>query len=104
MGKQRLRPIERTILRLRDDGMSTPEIGRRIGKRPGTVERILLMIDYKREHATPSETVRSTFTPLERVVMRLLRAGENYGEIGVRLGRSGSQIRRIEGYAYLKST
>lgn len=84
--------------------MSTPEIGHRIGKRPGTVERILLMIDYKLEHAIPSETVRSPLTPLERVVVKLLRAGENYGEIGVRLGRSGGQIKRIEGYAQLKST
>ena len=104
MDEVRLRPIERTILRLDGEGMSTSEIGRRIGKRPGTVRRIIIMIDYKKDLEDAPESTPSTLTPLERVVLRLKASGENYGEIGVRLGRSGAHIRRIESYALLKSS
>ena len=99
----RLRPIERIILRHRSAGMSVPDIGRRIGKRPGTVERILMMIDYKKDIEGGREPRVDTLRPLERVVARLRTSGENYGEIGSRLGRSGAQIRRIESYISFKS-
>ena len=102
MDEQRLRPIERTILRLKSSGMSLPEIARRVRKRPGTVERILLMIDYKRD-VEATEKVSEPLTPLERVVLRLREEGENHGEIGSRLGRSGAQIRRIESYIAIKT-
>ena len=49
MHETRLRPLERTILRLLGEGMSASEIGRRIGKRPGTVRRIIVMIGYKKD-------------------------------------------------------
>jgi len=38
------------------------------------------------------------------VVMRLIADGQNHGEIGSRLGRSGAQIRRIESYIVMKSS
>ena len=104
MHETRLRPLERTILRLLGEGMSTSEIGRRIGKRPGTVRRIIVMIGYKKDLEKAPEPTRSTLTPVERVILRLRASGENYGAIGVRLGRSGAHIRRIESYALLKSS
>ena len=104
MHETRLRPLERTILRLLGEGMSASEIGRRIGKRPGTVRRIIVMIGYKKDLENAPEPTRSTLTPLERVILRLKASGENYGEIGVRLGRSGAHIRRVESYAMLKSS
>ena len=99
----RLRPLERVILRLHGEGLSMSEIGRRIGKRPGTVRRITAMIDYKKdvEASTPVQRDR---TPLEAVVLRLRANGENYGAIGAKLGRSGENIRRIESYALLRSS
>ena len=104
MHEVRLRPMERIILRLRSEGMSPSEIGRRIGKRPGTVRRIIIMIEYKRDLEDAAESTRSSMTPLETVVLRLKANGENYGAIGVRLGRSGAHIRRVESYALLKSS
>ena len=104
MHEARLRPLERIILRLLGEGMSTSEIGRRIGKRPGTVRRIIVMIGYKKDLENAPEPARSTLTHLERVILRLKASGENYGEIGVRLGRSGAHIRRIESYALFKSS
>ncbi len=104
MNEVRLRPLERTILRLQGQGMSTSQIGRRIGKRPGTVRRIIIMIDYKKHLEDAPKSTRGNTTPLETVVLRLRASGENYGAIGVRLGRSGAPIRRIESYALLKSS
>ncbi len=74
-----------------------------MGKRPGTIERILTMIGYKKDIQGGVRPNRETLTPLERVVLRLRAKGENYGEIGSRLGRSGDQIRRIESYISFKS-
>lgn len=97
-----LRPLERVILRLKDENVTMVAISRRIGKKPGTVERILRMVEYKEDRpAKPSRD--DDLRPLERVILRLREQGETYGEIGNRLGRSGAQIRRIEGYARLKS-
>lgn len=91
-----LRPLESVILRLADEGMSSSEIGRRIGKKPGTVDRIHAMIDYKRDIPVQISSSGRRLNPLETVIGNLRRRGETYGEIGNRLGRSGAQIRRIE--------
>ncbi len=97
------RPIERVILRLEDENVSRSEIARRVGKRPGTVRRILLMVEYKKDRPPKLEPDNAGLRPVERVIARLRRQGETYGEIGNRLGRSGAQVRRIEGYVRLKS-
>ena len=98
-----LRPLERVILKLVDEGASIPEIGRRIGKRPGTVRRIRTMIEYKKE-IKPAPRRQRDRTPIEAVVLRLRAEGENYGTIGARLGRSGANVRRIESYAQFKTS
>ena len=97
-----LRPLERVILRLRDQGLSTPEIAIRVGKKPGTVVRIIEMVAFKEDLESNRSRRDDTLRPVERVVRGLRAAGEGYGEIGNRLGRSGTQIRRIETYAQLK--
>src|SRR5690606_31022215 len=95
-----LRPIESVILRMRDEGHKSPEIGKRIGKKPGTVNRIVEMIEHKEDvvsspdAGTSAET--SGFRPVERVILKLRARGESYGEIGNRLGRSGDYVRRVE--------
>jgi DNA-binding CsgD family transcriptional regulator len=91
------------ILRLRDQGLSTPEIAIRVGKKPGTIGRIIEMVAFKEDLESNRSRRDDTLRPLERVVRRLRAAGEGYGEIGNRLGRSGAQIRRIETYAQLKA-
>jgi len=97
-----LRPLESVILLLRDQGLSTPEIAIRVGKKPGTIGRIIEMVAFKEDLESNRSRRDDTLRPLERVVRRLRAAGEGYGEIGNRLGRSGTQIRRIETYAQLK--
>jgi DNA-binding CsgD family transcriptional regulator len=100
---ENLRPIERVVARLSQEGLSSAEIGRRVGKRPGTVERILGWIELKRDRPPRRLPDNRGLRPVERVIIRLRGEGENYGEIGNRLGRSGPQVRRIEAYARLKS-
>lgn len=99
MVNRHLRPIERVVVRLRNGGASHSEIGRRVGKKPGTVGRILDMIEMRDGPPTRSD---ENLRPVERVVLRLREAGESYGEIGNRLGRSGRHVRKIEDYAHLK--
>jgi DNA-binding CsgD family transcriptional regulator len=99
-----LRPLERVVVRLQGEGASSSEIATMIGKKPGTVERILEMVDFKRKGPSPEPRGDEELRPIERVVLRLRGRGESYGEIGNRLGKSGNQIRRIEGYARFKTT
>jgi DNA-binding CsgD family transcriptional regulator len=102
MAHQDLRAIERVIVRLSESGLEVPEISRRVGKKPGTVIRILRMIDLRVGSPVSQVVGDGTLRPLERVVIRLRARGESYGEIGNRLGRSGAHVRRIETYAQLK--
>lgn len=98
-----LRPLEKVILRLDNDDVSVVDIARRVGKKPGTVSRILQMVQWKDDEPATAQTGGSRLRPLERVILRLRNEGETYGEIGNRLNRSGAQVRRIEEYTKLKA-
>ncbi len=97
-----LRPIERVILRLTEAGHPSSEISRRVGKKPGTVVRILQMMEMRDGQAATPAAEPQPLRPLERVIVKLRARGESYGEIGNRLARSGAQIRRIEDMARMK--
>lgn len=97
-----LRALESVILRMREEGLESPEIGKRIGKKPGTVDRILEMIEYK-DGIEATANDRSGPNALERTIHRLRDKGESYGEIGNRLGRSGRNIRHIEHMADMRT-
>jgi DNA-binding CsgD family transcriptional regulator len=97
-----LRPIERVVTRLHENGASTAEIANRIGKRPGTVNRIMEMMEMRESPPNLRPQDPDSLRPLERVVLRLRSEGEGYGQIGNRLARSGRQVRNIERFARLK--
>jgi DNA-binding CsgD family transcriptional regulator len=100
-----LSPLERVIVRLEGEGLTAPDIARKVAKRPGTVHRILQMVDYK-QGLEPEDRIvdDQTLRPVERVVLALRARGESYSEIGNRLIKSGAQVRRIEEYAQIKLT
>jgi hypothetical protein len=96
-----LRPIERVVMRLHHAGAGAPEIGKRVGKKPGTVQRIIQMVDFK-DGSSEKSPRHDPLRPIERVVVNLRARGESYGEIGNRLARSGRQVQMIERYAAIK--
>jgi hypothetical protein len=97
-----LRPIERVVLKLHEAGATAPEIGKRVGKKPGTVHRIIEMAGFKGDGAPQTAPAGNPLRPIERVVVKLRERGESYGEIGIRLARSGRQVQMIEKYAVFK--
>jgi len=100
----RLRPIERVVMRLHDEGCSLADIGKKVGKKPGTVTRILRMTEYKQDGLPDQSASDHPLRPVERVVLRLREQGETYSQIGNRLARSGLRIKFIEGLAEFKQT
>ncbi len=104
MAGARLRPIERVVMRLHDEGCSLADIGKKVGKKPGTVTRIMRMTEYK-EGGLPDQTASDhILRPVERVVLKLRNKGETYSQIGNRLARSGQRIQFIERLAEFKQS
>jgi DNA-binding CsgD family transcriptional regulator len=95
---QYLRPIERRVLALREEGLDTAEIGRRFRRSPDHIERIIAWSDIPRTRL-PS---RSGLSPIERSVKRMRGDGLSYEEIGQRLRHSPDHIIRLEGHAELR--
>jgi DNA-binding CsgD family transcriptional regulator len=101
-GDMALRPIERVVVRLHGEGLAPADIGKKIRKKPGTVNRILEMVELKRGVAPNSRAGEQALRPVERVVLRLRGEGETYGQIGNRLARSGRRVQLIEQLAEFK--
>jgi DNA-binding CsgD family transcriptional regulator len=97
-----MRPIERVVMRLREEGASRAEIGKRVGKKPGTVNRIVKMAGYREDGMSPRTPSDNPLRPVERVVMRLRGDGETYSQIGNRLALSGRRVQLIERLAEFK--
>lgn len=86
------------LRRMEADGLSLPEMATRVRRRPGAVRRLL---DHG-ERVGASAGSDDVLRPVERVVIDGLEAGDNYGTIASRIGRSGLQTRRIAAYARFK--
>lgn len=97
-----LRPIERVVLRMHGEGVSPADIGKKVRKKPGTINRILEMVELKQGEESVRTPDNNTLRPVERVVMRLRDQGETYSQIGNRLALSGRRIQFIEQLAQFK--
>ena len=95
---QHLRPLERRVLDMRDDGVDIDEIGRRIRKSPEHVERIIDWSSIPRSNPP----LRRSPSAIERRVLALLDAGETHEEVGRRFRRSADYIRQVEGFAHYR--
>jgi len=91
-----LRPLERRVLGMLDDGIDIEEIGRRIRKSPERVERIIEWTSIPRSR--PFQ--RRSPSAIELRVLALLGAGETHEEVGRRFQRGGDYIRQVEGFAH----
>ena len=95
---QHLRPLERRVLDMLDDGVDIDEIGRRIRKSPKRVEQIIEWTTIPRSNPL----VRRSPSALENRVLALLDAGETHAEVGRRFRRGAGYIRQVEGFAHYR--
>ena len=98
---QTLRPLERRVIQLVDDGIATTEIARRFRRSPEMINRIIGMT------ALPGRATRAPargrgLRPVERRVLRWRELGADYNEIGARFGRSAAAVERVEQLARYK--
>jgi hypothetical protein len=96
--RDHLRPVERRILAMRDEGVPVDEIGRRIRRSPQHVARMIAWTEFPR-HRPPS---RNAVWAIHNRVLAMRAAGETHEEIGLRFRRSPRSIRQIEGLAHYR--
>jgi DNA-binding CsgD family transcriptional regulator len=98
-----LRPVERLVLRLVDEGVDDVEIARRFRRSPEMIRRITAMARLPRTAGVrvvpvPDDGLR----PLERRLLRWRHYGATYTEIGARFRRSPVFVERVEAFAHYK--
>ena len=101
MKPEDLRPLERAVLRRRDEGLGLDEIAKRFGRSAAHIERIIGYTNLPRgagERAPWGAELR----PIERRVLRLIEDGLDYEELGALFKRSAGHMRRVAGLAHLR--
>lgn len=104
MADHQLRPIERTVRRLRQGGLSSSDVAWRLRRSPGYVERVetLSTIERSAQEGPTDDTAAVNLRPIERCVLNALEAGSGYAEIAARLRRTPNYVSRIEQFANLR--
>ena len=97
--RESLRPMERRVLRLADEGVGEAEIARRFHRSPEFVER---MVGYTQLPRTASTKDATVLRPLERRILKWRASGTNHAEIGRRFHRSADHVQRVEQLANYK--
>ncbi|HEV2758275.1 MAG TPA: hypothetical protein VGV86_01795 [Acidimicrobiales bacterium] len=89
-----LRPVERRVLRMTEQGLDDAEIGRRFCHSADWTARVRSLSGVPRPdgHQLRGDVLR----PLERRVLRWRAAGADYEELAPRFRRSPDFIRRVE--------
>jgi hypothetical protein len=90
----RLRPLERRVLRMTEQGLDDVEIGRRFRHSGEWAARVRSLSGIPRPdgHRLRGDVLR----PLERRVLRWRAAGAEYDELSPRFHRSPEFLRRVE--------
>jgi DNA-binding CsgD family transcriptional regulator len=96
-----LRPIERTVLRRRDEGMDVTEIAERLRRSPDHVERIIAYTRLPGRTGAEREATAG-LRPLERRVLDLVESGHDFDQMADVFRRSAAHMRRVAGLAYLR--
>jgi DNA-binding CsgD family transcriptional regulator len=94
-----LRPVERRVLRLANEGVDDAEIGRRFCHSAAWVARVKQLAQYPRNgHHLQGDVLR----PVERRVLRWRATGAGYDQISTRFRRSPKYVRQVESLANYK--
>ena len=96
--RESLRPIERRMLELHDEGLLIDDIAARFNRSPESVERILVWTDIPRNGDSDDRDLR----PIERRVLDMRADGESHAEIAEKFRKTERFIRQVEGLAHFK--
>lgn len=100
MDREALRPIERAVLRRRDEGLDIHEIASRFRRSPGHIERIIAYTELPDREGAPAR--EEALRPLERRVLGLTARGVGFEQLGAAFRRSPEHMRRVAGLAHLR--
>lgn len=95
-----LRPIERRVLDMQQEGVIVDEIATRIKKSPEFVERLIGWTEIPRT----GNTTERYLTPMQQRVLDLRSEGASHEEIASRFKKGAAFIRQIEGLAHFKES
>lgn len=95
------RPIERRLTRLVAEGVGEAELGRRFGRKPETIGRMLAMSRLHRPEAQDLQQ-GDVLRPVERRILRWRGADESYEDIGRRFRRGPGYVEQVEKLAQYK--
>ena len=100
MPDQRLRPLERRMLRLNRDGVEEEELARRFRRSPENVRQVLRLAQLPDRDGPPDRS--GELSPLERRVLRWREDGAAIGELSDRFRRGSRHMAQVERMAHYK--
>ncbi len=95
---EHLRPIERRMQHMRDQGLAVNEIAKRIGHSPSHTRRMFEWMKIPRVRPAIKRTPR----PIEARVLAMRAAGETHERVAERLRRGPNFVRQVEGLAHFR--
>ena len=98
-----LRPLERRVLTLQEEGVEREEIARRFRRSPEFIDRVIEMAHMPR-HASPDSAPprRHALRPIERRLLRWQDEGATFDALAPRFKRSPAHLRRVANLASYK--
>ncbi len=106
---QELRPVERRVLRLADEGLDDAEIGRRFKRSEQWTAQVRFLADLDVRRSPEPDDAGSLDTdpegrlrPLERRILRWRAQGVDHDELADRFRASPDHLARVEEYANYK--
>jgi DNA-binding CsgD family transcriptional regulator len=99
---QRLRPIERRVLALKEAGMSDAEIARRFRRSPRFIGQIESLARLDGRHADRRARRPGALRPVERRILAWRDRGVSTEQLAERFRRTPDYVRRVERLARYK--
>lgn len=93
-----LRPIERRVLDMQEEGVPIDEIAARFNKSGDFVERLLAWTDIPRNGNANDRDLN----PIERRVLDMRAEGASHAEIAEKFKKTERYIRQVDGLAHFK--
>lgn len=97
-----LRPIERRILRLTEEGVDDIEIAWRFRRSPRFVRQVVALAGMPRDGAPAGNSVQDGLRPIERAVLFWRKQGLDHEQMAPRFRRGAPFLRQVEAMANYK--